>query len=176
MRGDDEIRFWSTSSGRIHGENYGVYGVRKMWYAARRAGWDIGRDQVARLMRLGGIAGVRRGRRPITTRSAKDVDHRPDLVHRCFMADRPNQLWAARYHVRAHRLGFRLYRVCHRCSLSHDRRPGLTRPGRALSSGGSPTGSSPDKRLRARPADWTNLIHHTGHGSQHHVHPSTTRN
>jgi putative transposase len=28
---------------------------------ARRAGHDVGRDQVARLMRVAGIAGVRRG-------------------------------------------------------------------------------------------------------------------
>ena len=35
---------------QIHAENYGVYGVRKMWHAMRRAGWDVGRDQVARLM------------------------------------------------------------------------------------------------------------------------------
>ena len=31
--------------------NYSVYGDRKLWIAARRAGHDIGRDQVARLMR-----------------------------------------------------------------------------------------------------------------------------
>ena len=28
---------------KIHARNYGVYGVRKMWHAARRAGWDSGR-------------------------------------------------------------------------------------------------------------------------------------
>ena len=43
--------------------NYQVYGARKLWLAARRAGHDIGRDQVARLMRELGIRGVRRGRR-----------------------------------------------------------------------------------------------------------------
>ena len=32
---------------RIHSENYSVYGVRKMHHAMRRAGWDVGRDQVA---------------------------------------------------------------------------------------------------------------------------------
>ena len=32
-------------------DNYRVYGARKLWKAARRAGRDIGRDQVARLMR-----------------------------------------------------------------------------------------------------------------------------
>ena len=34
---------------RLHEENYSVYGVRKMWHAMKRAGWDIGRDQCARL-------------------------------------------------------------------------------------------------------------------------------
>ena len=44
--------------------NYSVYGARKLWKAAHRAGHDIGRDQVARLMRQAGIRGVKRGRRP----------------------------------------------------------------------------------------------------------------
>ena len=37
--------------------NRKVYGAHKLWLAARRAGEDIGRDQVARLMRELGIAG-----------------------------------------------------------------------------------------------------------------------
>lgn len=77
----------------IHAHNFGVYGIRKMWHAARRAGWDIGRDQVARLMKIAGIAGVRRGRTPITTRGSQAVDLRPDLVNRQFTASRPNKLW-----------------------------------------------------------------------------------
>ena len=48
--------------------NYSVYGAHKLWKAARRAGHDIARDQVARLMRQVGIRGVKRGRRVITTR------------------------------------------------------------------------------------------------------------
>ena len=79
---------------KIHAENYGVYGVRKMHKAMRRAGWDIGRDQTARLMHLAGLEGVRRGRKPITTRPATS-DSRPDLVQRDFTASRPNQLWVA---------------------------------------------------------------------------------
>ncbi|MBM4625226.1 IS3 family transposase [Micrococcus sp. JV4] len=77
---------------RIHAENYGVYGVRKMHHAMRRAGWEIGRDQVTRLMKLASVEGVRRGRKPITTRPAGEPDARPDLVERCFTAERPNQL------------------------------------------------------------------------------------
>ncbi len=44
-------------------DNYGVYGARKLWKAARRAGNDIGRDQVARLMRALGIQGAVRTKR-----------------------------------------------------------------------------------------------------------------
>ncbi|MBY0172417.1 IS3 family transposase [Micrococcus luteus] len=67
---------------RIHEQNYSVYGARKMWHAMRRAGWDLGRDQVARLMRSAGLHGVRRGRKPNTTRPAQADDHRRDLVQR----------------------------------------------------------------------------------------------
>ena len=74
---------------RIHQENYSVYGVRKMWHAMRHAGWDVGRDQVARLMRIAGLQGVRRGRKPVTTCPGAGPDERPDLVERKFAADRP---------------------------------------------------------------------------------------
>lgn len=80
---------------RIHQENYSVYGVRKMWHAMRHAGWDVGRDQVARLMQIAGLQGVRRGRMPVTTRPAVGDDQRPDLVERKFVAARPQQLWVA---------------------------------------------------------------------------------
>ena len=80
---------------RIHQANYSVYGVRKMWHAMRHAGWDVGRDQVARLMKIAGLQGVRRGRKPVTTCPAGGDDQRPDLVERRFVADRPHQLWVA---------------------------------------------------------------------------------
>ena len=51
----------------VHEANYGVYGVRKMHAALRRAGVDIGRDQTGRLMRELGLAGARRGKTKRTT-------------------------------------------------------------------------------------------------------------
>lgn len=42
---------------RIHAQNYSVYGVRKMHQAMPRAGWQIGRDRTARLMRVAGLSG-----------------------------------------------------------------------------------------------------------------------
>jgi putative transposase len=80
---------------RIHVENYGVYGYRKMHHAMRRAGWDIGRDQTARLMKAAGLCGIRRGRKVFTTTLAGGTDPRSDLVERNFTAAAPNQLWVA---------------------------------------------------------------------------------
>ena len=54
-------------------DNYRVYGARKIWKAAQRAGYDVGRDQVARLMRAAGIAGVRRGKRVRTTKTDRGM-------------------------------------------------------------------------------------------------------
>lgn len=86
--------------------NYRVYGVRKMWHALKRAGWTVGREQVARLMRTARIRGVRRGRAPITTRKGRQADTRADLVNRQFTADRPNRLWVADMTYVRTRVGF----------------------------------------------------------------------
>ena len=73
--------------------NRKVYGVRKLWKAARRAGHDIGRDQVGRLMKSLGIEGIRRGRQVRTTRPDARGERHPDLVERDFTAQAPNRLW-----------------------------------------------------------------------------------
>lgn len=74
--------------------NRKVYGAHKLWKAARRAGHDVGRDQVARLMREMGIEGVSRRRKKVfTTIADPDAVRAPDLVNRNFTADRPDALW-----------------------------------------------------------------------------------
>ncbi|MCA1681865.1 MAG: IS3 family transposase [Actinobacteria bacterium] len=75
--------------------NYSVYGRRKLTKAARRAGIDVGRDQVARLMRREGIRGATRARKRFTTRSDPAAIRAPDLVKRDFTADRPDRTWVA---------------------------------------------------------------------------------
>lgn len=74
--------------------NRKVYGTHKLWKAAQRAGHDIGRDQVARLMRQLGIEGVSRARRKVfATQQDPDATRAPDLVNRQFRVDRPDALW-----------------------------------------------------------------------------------
>jgi putative transposase len=77
----------------IFTKNYSVYGAHKLWKAMRRAGHEIGRDQVARLMRQAGIRGVRRGKQVYTTRPDPAGSRAVDLVKRQFTADAPNRLW-----------------------------------------------------------------------------------
>jgi putative transposase len=79
----------------LHRDHFGVYGVRKLWRALRREGEAVGRDQVGRLMRALGLAGVTRTKRIRTTKPAL-VEQRPaDLVERVFSAVAPNRLWVA---------------------------------------------------------------------------------
>jgi putative transposase len=77
--------------------NRSLYGADKLATAMRKAGHDIGRDQVARLMRILGIQGVRRGRhRTVTTRRDPAGVRHPDLINRAWKAVvRPDQWWVA---------------------------------------------------------------------------------
>ncbi len=80
---------------RVHEENFGVYGIEKVWRQLNREGIRVGRDRVARLMRDLSLQGVVRGQRKRTTVAA-DLDERPgDLVDRNFRAPAPNRLWVA---------------------------------------------------------------------------------
>ena len=72
-----------------------MYGRRKLWKAARRSGMDIGRNQVARLMRDQGIEGASRAKKRFTTKSDPAHVRAPDLVNRNFTAARPDALWVA---------------------------------------------------------------------------------
>ncbi len=79
--------------------NRGVYGVRKLWHVARRAGHDVGRDQTARLMRIGGLAGAVRGKHATVTTTpagAASAPRHPDLIDRAWDSPtRPDQWWVA---------------------------------------------------------------------------------
>jgi len=80
---------------KIYGENYSVYGTRKVWWQLRRDGVPVGRGRVERLMREMGLAGVVRGRTVRTTVQDKDGIRAADLVKRRFVAGAPNRLWVA---------------------------------------------------------------------------------
>jgi hypothetical protein len=71
-----------------------VYGARKTWLELRRRGFDVGRDQVALVMRVHGIEGKLRGRKKRTTiPDEAAIERARDLLQRDFAATRPNEKW-----------------------------------------------------------------------------------
>ncbi|WP_442928917.1 IS3 family transposase [Modestobacter sp. VKM Ac-2984] len=80
---------------QMHGENFGVYGARKVHAQLRRQGHPVARCTVERLMRAAGLRGLSRAKGPRTTIQGLSPDLRPDLVGRAFTATCPNHLWVA---------------------------------------------------------------------------------
>jgi transposase InsO family protein len=80
---------------RVFEENFGVYGVRKIWRQLGREGIPVARCTVARLMRVLGLQGVVRGRKARTTMSDPSAACPLDRVNRQFKAPRPNVLWVS---------------------------------------------------------------------------------
>jgi putative transposase len=80
----------------VHAANYYAYGYRRTWKAPGRAGEQVGRDRVRRLMHAHGIQGAKRRGKPRRTTIADPTAHRsPDRVERNFTASQPDPLWVA---------------------------------------------------------------------------------
>jgi putative transposase len=80
---------------RVHAENFGVYGARKVHAELHRRGHGVARCTVQRLMRTAGLRGITGAKGPRTTVPGSGPDTRPDLVDRAFTATGPDQLWVA---------------------------------------------------------------------------------
>jgi putative transposase len=91
-RRDDLLKAAVT---RVHAENLGVYGARKVWLQLNREHIPVARCTVARLMRDLGLAGVRRGKKVRTTIPAPAAARPGDLVRRRFSSPVPDRLWVA---------------------------------------------------------------------------------
>jgi putative transposase len=89
---DEELK---AEIARVHRDNFGVYGARKVWRQLGREGIGVARCTVGRLMGELGLEGARRGKSYRTTISDKGASRPVDLVDRDFSAQRPNQLWVA---------------------------------------------------------------------------------
>ena len=91
-RRDAELRI---EIARVHAENFGVYGARKVWRQLLREGFAVARCTVERLMRAMGLSGVVRGKRIRTTVPDPAQLCPRDKVNRQFQAPAPNRLWVS---------------------------------------------------------------------------------
>ena len=80
--------------GEVHEANYDCYGYRRVHAQLIREDETAGRDQVARLMRCGGVVGAKRRGQPWRTTTADlQAQRASDLVCRDFTAPAPDRLW-----------------------------------------------------------------------------------
>lgn len=91
-RRDDALRSEIT---RVHAENFGVYGARKVWRQLRREGVAVARCTVERLMRAMGLRGAVRGKAVKTTVQDPAAPCPLDRVNRQFHAPAPDRLWVS---------------------------------------------------------------------------------
>ena len=93
---DEEV---TAEISKVHEENYGVYGVRKVHAQLGRAGGvharPVARCTVQRLMKAAGRRGISGRKGPQTTLAGAGPDSRPDLVKRDFTATAQDRLWVA---------------------------------------------------------------------------------
>ena len=75
--------------------NYECYGIRKIWQVLKHQECAVGRDQVARLMRIAGLQGKTRLKRIRTTYPNPGAFRSPDLVQREWNRAAPDRIWVA---------------------------------------------------------------------------------
>ena len=92
----DDAHMANTALG-VWRANRSLYGADKLATAMGKAGHDVGRDQVARLMGILGVEGVRRGKHTTrTTRRDPAATRHPDLINRAWKTPtRLDQWWVA---------------------------------------------------------------------------------
>jgi putative transposase len=103
LRRDEALR---PQIRRVHAENFGVYGARKVWRQLGREDIVVARCTVERLMRSLDLQGVVRGRKCQTTIAEEGAERPLDRVNRQFEANRPNRLWVADFTYVATWTGF----------------------------------------------------------------------
>ena len=80
----------------IHARSRGNYGSPRVHADLQLRGFRVGRNRIARLMRLEKIYGRRRTKKiPHTTNSQHEYPVAPNRLNRNFQASRPNEKWLA---------------------------------------------------------------------------------
>jgi len=79
----------------VHGDSRRTYGSPRVHASLKAAGYRIGRNRVARLMRENGIRAKTKRKFRVTTDSRHDHPVAPNLLDRQFTVEAPNMAWLA---------------------------------------------------------------------------------
>jgi putative transposase len=78
-----------------HLESHRAYGSPRVHFELQDRGFRVGRNRIARLMRLDGIKARHRRRFVLTTKTDPGLQFAPNVLNRRFSPTRPNAAWAA---------------------------------------------------------------------------------
>jgi putative transposase len=78
---------------QVHRDSRGCYGSPRILKELRRKGERVGKRRIERIMRGAGIAGKRRHRHRVTTRSNPEHVPAPNVLGQDFRALRPDERW-----------------------------------------------------------------------------------
>ncbi len=79
----------------VHARSRRTYGSPRVHAHLKLCGFQVGKNRVARLMRLENLYGRRKKKQPRTTNSQHDYPVAPNRLNRDFQASRPNEKWLA---------------------------------------------------------------------------------
>lgn len=79
----------------IHSQSRKTYGSPRVQAELKECGFKVGKNRVARLMRLENLRGQRQKKQPRTTNSQHSHPVAPNRLNREFHASRPNEKWLA---------------------------------------------------------------------------------
>lgn len=79
----------------IHKSSHFTYGIRRMYHALKRLGYQCGRNRVARLMRCHNIRVKRKRSYKVTTQSNHTLPVAANKLDQQFQVEQPNQVWAS---------------------------------------------------------------------------------
>lgn len=79
----------------IHSQSRKTYGSPRVQAELKECGFKVGKNRVARLMRLENLRGQRKKKQPRTTNSQHSHPVAPNRLNREFHASRPNEKWLA---------------------------------------------------------------------------------
>jgi putative transposase len=82
-----------TQIERVHDASFGLYDARKVWHQARRKRTKVAMCAVEHMIRSMGLAGIRRGKKTITTVSNPKALCPVGRVNREFQVKGPKALW-----------------------------------------------------------------------------------
>ncbi len=80
---------------QVHFNSHGVYGAPKIYHELKVKGMNVGKNRIAKLMKLSGLKGLPRRRFKRLPNEEYRFPYAPNLLNQQFVVSKPNNVWGA---------------------------------------------------------------------------------